>query len=305
MKTKCFAIAVLIVLSFAAFSYAAEDKLANFTFEGVSLSSSLNDFQRRYPSAEFDAKHSDATVDIKSYMVLPTKTADAAVYCFYQNVLYQIYIIYFPDTIEKMGGMGAVIDKLKNTFGLADNVDKQEGNTIATWERPESHRRVDFSVIPKKSAGFTVVDTAIESEIQKRRGQLIDSPVSVPVPAPKVEPKSQVPDRDLIEVGADLLKGIRQMRENWENRTSKTVKILRASLEISFLSDTQSDVLQEYLKTVERLHAEGMSQFNGIERDLMEPTSIRIRYQRLKQLDQEWKEAAKEFVRRGREVGLQ
>lgn len=134
---------------------------------------------------------------------------------------------------------------------------------------------------------------------------VMSSHVSVPVPALKVELKPQVPDRDLVDVGVELLKGIRQMRENWEDRTSKTVEILMASLEIGYLTNTQSDVLQQYMKTVERLHAEGIAQFDGIERDLMQPTSIRIRYQRLKQLDQEWKEAAKEFVRRGREVGMQ
>ncbi len=90
------------------------------------------------------------------------------------------------------------------------------------------------------------------------------------------------------------------------DRKEKTIGILKVHLEMFsiVLTEAQSDLLKEYIDKFERLHTEGMAQFTAMERDLLEPTSIRIRFQRLKQLDQEWKETGKEFGRRGREVGL-
>lgn len=96
------------------------------------------------------------------------------------------------------------------------------------------------------------------------------------------------------------------MRERWVDRTEKTIGLLKTHLEMfSFiLAEAQSDLLKEYIDKFERLHVDGMTQFAAMERDFPEPTSIRIRYQRLKQLDQEWKETGKEIGRRGRAIGL-
>ena len=65
-------------------------------------------------------------------------------------------------------------------------------------------------------------------------------------------------------------------------------------------------MLQHYFKRFEELDAEGMAQLNGMERDfdLMQPTAIKIRTQRLEQLDHEWKETAEEFIQRVQGLGL-
>ncbi|MEN6365644.1 MAG: hypothetical protein ABFC88_02385 [Thermoguttaceae bacterium] len=116
----------------------------------------------------------------------------------------------------------------------------------------------------------------------------------------------QASRQDLINAGANVLKEIQQMRAQWVDRTDKTVGTLKAHYEMFriTLTEAQSDVLQKYINIFERLHAEGMAQFAAMENGSLELTSIRIRLERLRQLDQEWKEAGKEFARQGREAGL-
>jgi len=135
------------------------------------MSSRLGDFQRRYPSAIIspESPDSDATVGVKSYDVMTTK-ADTATYSFYHDELYQIQVVYFSGTIEKLGGLDAITDKLLETFGSANNVEKLKEGTIVTWLKPTTRRRAQFVVVPM-GARLTVLDTVIESEVRKRRAQ--------------------------------------------------------------------------------------------------------------------------------------
>jgi hypothetical protein len=118
---------------------------------------------------------------------------------------------------------------------------------------------------------------------------------------------TQTTRSDLIDAGAKVLKELQQLREQWEERSVKTIGTLRMHYEtfrVTFTED-QSNLLQHYIKRFKELDAEGMAQFAAIEQGSLDPTSIRIRLQRITQLDQEWKEAGREFARQGREVGLQ
>ena len=156
-------------------------------------------------------------------------------------------------------------------------------------------------------AGFIarqVIDSNSQAIFPKVADQLLPSTQCTAVAAIKPEDKLQT--SNLIDAGANLLKEIQQMRERWVDRTDKTVGTLKAHYEMFgiALTEAQSNVLQQYINKFERLHAEGMAQFAAMENGALEPTTIRIRLQRLSQIDDEWDATGKEFAREGREAGL-
>ena len=144
---------------------------------------------------------------------------------------------------------------------------------------------------------------------------------------------------DPIDADAGLLKGlettqrgIQKIREEYKDRVVKIIAPLDACLKFGFLTEAQSDVLQQYKGEFERLYIEGMTQTNEIERDLRRLRgaarrlrgagasteditsaaqdgklilkSIMTRLKILDQLDDEWIGTSQEYNRRVREVEL-
>lgn len=112
---------VTIILIFATLvnSPCLAGGLASFSFEGMQLGDSQNDFIHRHPEAKRIPATSEEplmTEEIVIFRLYDTK-ADVARYYFFKGRLYQMILIYESATLNKAGGVSAFCNRLKAKLG--------------------------------------------------------------------------------------------------------------------------------------------------------------------------------------------
>jgi hypothetical protein len=114
--------------------------LSKFNFEGLSLSTTVDDLKQHYPSIEQVDDDIDQRLARERYTVKDLKTADVARFFFCDGQLYQLEIMYRAPRLERLGGLEAVLRKLVAEFGSADHA----GESRWTWQQPNCGRRADL-----------------------------------------------------------------------------------------------------------------------------------------------------------------
>lgn len=142
-------------------------KLDSFTFEGVSLSTSLNDFRQRHPAAQHIPDNSEAANGLQAYMLVQTKSANGAMFTFFENKLYQVQVIYNAETINKMGAV-KMYEKVTSAFGSPNDTQSNDNVMKFTWNK---NNRLAECVITNKNALVSVKDIDSENRLNDRRAK--------------------------------------------------------------------------------------------------------------------------------------
>ena len=138
--------------------------LAKFKFEGLSLSTTEDQFLRKFPSARPTDDQIDDAAGLQCYTVSDLKSADSAQFYFIGGKLYQIEIEYDLPRLEAQGGLEAVVRKIVKDFGRPDGV---LGNR-RTWQQPNVGYRADFYT-SRQAAQLVVTNTRYSALIDKRQ----------------------------------------------------------------------------------------------------------------------------------------
>ncbi len=170
-----FAIATVVAIVFAAqgdVCGAAEtisngDALAQFSFEGTTFATTLNEFHRRYPAAILNRDDSDEKIGLRNFAVVGTKAADGAFFTFLDQQLHSIQIFYYPERINKMGGAYMVSKKVFHAFGSPIKTETKGDADRAVWS--VDGKTAILSIIPSV-LGIKVTDDAVDAQIKERQG---------------------------------------------------------------------------------------------------------------------------------------
>jgi hypothetical protein len=145
--------------------------LAHFAFEGTSFSTTLSDFQRRYPAAFLSREDSDEKTGVRTYVLVSTKASDGARFIFLDQHLCSVNAVYYADRVNKMGGSQLFVDKVLAAFGQPAKTEQNDNRTVVAWS--EAGRAASLILVPE-SIILTVTNDDIEAQMQQRRAKQAD-----------------------------------------------------------------------------------------------------------------------------------
>lgn len=145
-------------------SRAAKD----FAFHGVTLSTSIETFLRRYPKAALRNEGCDKSANVVIYGVMGEETGGAT-YSFVDGKLYEMDIIYDHEDLTRMGGYRVPLDKLVEKLGYASDGNEKDNSISATWDFPEVNRRIQCSEIGGTGCLIKVIDTQAAENVLRRK----------------------------------------------------------------------------------------------------------------------------------------
>jgi hypothetical protein len=151
-----------------------ESALSGFTYDGISFSTSMAEFARRYPQQMRNSKPEDEKLGVKSF-VTACKNGDGLEVTFFNGKLYKIAIVYQAAKINEMGGIDVFAAKVGERLGAFDEtVSFANGAGFQhTWNRPGVHRRAELGVM-STAVVVNVIDIAAESSVKKKRSKNLD-----------------------------------------------------------------------------------------------------------------------------------
>jgi hypothetical protein len=144
-----------------------------FSFEGITLGMSLENFLEKYPAARLQPDESNDKVGHKSYRVEALETADAAQYQFLDDVLFQVTAFYTPARLTEMGGATIPLRKLVQKLGKQDKNSpgisriKGEETFSAKWDFADLNLRIRF-VAGGKFSYISFADTKKAAAVGQR-----------------------------------------------------------------------------------------------------------------------------------------
>ncbi len=143
--------------------------LANFTFEGLPLGSSVSQMKKQFPAARAEIGKLDRRLGCQCYVVEKLKTADAARFSFVDDKLYQIEVTYKEPRLLGLGGIEMVLRRLVDMLGAADHA----GESRWTWQQPNCNRRADLFGMPD-GALLLVSELNLVPIVEQRNRRLAD-----------------------------------------------------------------------------------------------------------------------------------
>ena len=131
--------------------------IKDFAFEGLKIGATYSEIKAKYPDIEFDKKNSDSKVGLAVWDSYSPKTADVVTFSLFNGKLYEIRVMYFVKTLNKIGGSTTVYDKLAAKYGKEDgNSDSENYLFDYTWQFYSVDRYVNFFA-PKKTGDAVLI----------------------------------------------------------------------------------------------------------------------------------------------------
>lgn len=142
----------------------------DFDFEGVSLTDSRRDVQRKHPRLRYERKLSDERRGQRVYYHASPKEAKAARYFFYNDRVYRVEIYLDYNEVRRSGGLNTVSQELIRKFGTGFKKEQQSKNRVTmSWQFPEVERDIEFSMFdtkPQPTVRFAATDSKVMREVQ-------------------------------------------------------------------------------------------------------------------------------------------
>jgi len=179
MRIALFACSVVFCGMFSVcFAGEKENQAAkDFKFEGVSFSTSLDQFKRMYPGAR-RGQDTDEKLGVEQYL-LSSEVASLVSFHFFDGNLYEMRILYDVQKVNKIGGDEVLLTRLQDKFGTPDAdspgvIKKEPFEFRMEWSMKDAHR----FVVMRGEAKFTridVIDTEVNTKMVKKKRKLADT----------------------------------------------------------------------------------------------------------------------------------
>jgi hypothetical protein len=161
---------VALLLIFTALPIFADEpsKLDSFAFEGIPLSTTVDNFKRQKPTAQYDAQSSETANGLQCYILAETPSSNGAMFYFLDGKLYHVQVLYQAEKINKMGGAVKAYEKVTAAFGQPDDTQSKDSVIKAVWKK--NHRCAEFIMTNTKSL-ISVKDSQVENTLNERRSK--------------------------------------------------------------------------------------------------------------------------------------
>ncbi len=166
MKTSAIGIAVLAIL-FSCPPVNGEDltdaeiAARDFTYQGVGIGTTLQEFKIRFPDARLiESDKSSMTSNYACHFV--SKSVDFIFVDFFREKIYNIAILIPSKKLSEIGGRPVLEKKIVGTFGRPDTA---KGG-VYIWRFPRVHMAVGYDNRDSSDyLGIRVFDTDIEEKV--------------------------------------------------------------------------------------------------------------------------------------------
>ena len=145
--------------------------IREFKFEGVGLGATFSEVKAKYPNMIFQKEQSDSDMKLAVWSNEDIKTADGVIYGFLNGKLFQIEVVYEPDTLNKIGGYNTIYDRLVSKYGKEDeNSPNAKYICDYKWQFYDVRRYVSYSIKSESHRGFLfVADAEVARKIFEAR----------------------------------------------------------------------------------------------------------------------------------------
>lgn len=143
-----------------------------FTVEGIGFSATPQTIRTKWPSAERVAKECDAKLGWETLRVGKTPNTDGIDFSFLDGKLVLMWVWYFPERTNQMGGWEVIPRRIVDKLGKAEagsNEGKDEDEIFrADWVIPEANRFIRF-IAEKKRSILIIVDREMQKQLEQKR----------------------------------------------------------------------------------------------------------------------------------------
>lgn len=143
----------------------AEIAARDYSFQGVTIGTTKEDFVKRFPNAK--SQVSERAHVTGMYAALKGREQYLLVE-FYQGKVYYMGLTFSPVMLTRIGGRSVLESKITDTLGFPNSV---KGN-MSYWEFPKVHRKVGYRQSIDGSSTLLVIDTAVDK--RRREAQTRD-----------------------------------------------------------------------------------------------------------------------------------
>ena len=150
----------------------------DFKFEGVSFSTSLEEFLKMCPDARpFDGGTNDK-VGTRAFQA-QSKSATCVVFFFFDGKLCEMRILYQQAELNKLGGLDVVLGKLVEKFGKAEAdsagvISRTPFKAYLKWRVTDAKKFVELNV-EEKYIRVDVTDTDVQGKMQEKQKKAVDT----------------------------------------------------------------------------------------------------------------------------------
>jgi hypothetical protein len=150
-----------------------------FKFEGVSFSTTLEEFKTAHPDAELQAEDSDKKIRLEVYLA-DSEAASILMVKFFDGQLMEMRILYDVKKVNKIGGWEVLLERLVDKFGKADadslGYDKEEKKAQLDWTFKKANKVVTFLAVERKNHfRVDVEDTEIAKKMRDAKAKSADT----------------------------------------------------------------------------------------------------------------------------------
>ena len=142
----------------------AEIAARDFSYQGVSIGTTLKDFKRRFPKAEL-MESDKPSMTSKYFTVSGGGRTTAIIALFFPERIYCISITFLPNEVSGFGGQVVLAKRFTDTFGQPD-INKDINKVgISKWWFPRIQRDLGYGCEESGSCVIIVIDTNIEEQV--------------------------------------------------------------------------------------------------------------------------------------------
>ncbi len=161
--------AVLYVCGAAAAEDLTDAELAarDYSYEGVGIGTSLNDFLKQFPSAK---SQESGKSNVTAMYVRMGRNGPMLRVEIFQQQIYYIGVTFGPQILSRHGGRDALESKLTATLGLPNTV----RDNMSYWRFPKVHRKVGYRQGLDGSSTLLIIDTLVDKQRRERQVEDLD-----------------------------------------------------------------------------------------------------------------------------------
>jgi hypothetical protein len=138
-----------------------ERSVQNFSYEGVAIGVSLEDFKRMFPNAKLQQTTRSNVVALYA----PLADGDKFIVVeFFQGSIYYMGVTFGRNLLAGLGGRRVLEARITDKFGLPHSVD----GTISYWRFPQISRKLGYRQSPDGSSTLLIIDTEANDQRKKK-----------------------------------------------------------------------------------------------------------------------------------------
>jgi len=145
----------------------------DFSVEGMNfMNTTLQAIRTKWPGASRYEKECDAKIGWETWRVDKTANTDGIDFSFVDGKLVSMWVWYFRQRTDKMGGLDVIPQRVKDKLGLADVAKRDaEDDELARfdWVIPDANRFIRLIIFKDQKTTLYIVDRNLRNVLEEKQ----------------------------------------------------------------------------------------------------------------------------------------